>query len=151
MLTVKRLAMGSTRGGSQGMYIIFASAKQIRQIPLWIWNLKETSPEIQNRGSGPKIGLVNVSAHKTFFLIKVKKKWLSSENNEELSFKCFGLLQKLLQFWKCLGHWYYNLAFLVTSLGFKVRSPYLSPYLHYVDISLVLHLLIYLIINWLWA
>ena len=69
MLTVERLAMCSTRGGSEEMYIrsIFASAMQIRKIPLWIYNLKDTSPEIQNRGSGPKIGLVNVSAHKTFF------------------------------------------------------------------------------------
>ena len=31
MLTVKRSAMCSTRGGSQGMYIMFASAMQIRQ------------------------------------------------------------------------------------------------------------------------
>ena len=52
--------MCSTRGGSQEMYITFASAMQIRQNP------EETSPEIQNRGtSGPKIGHVNVSDNKT--------------------------------------------------------------------------------------
>ena len=58
MLTVKRSAMCITRVGSRGMYITFASAMRwIRQNPLWLWNPKDMSPEIQNRGtSGPKIG-----------------------------------------------------------------------------------------------
>ena len=64
-------AMCSTRGGSQGMYITFASAMRTRQNPLWLWNPEETSPEIQNRGtSGLKIGHVNASDKKT----KKKKK-----------------------------------------------------------------------------
>ena len=72
MLSVKRSATCSTRGGSQEMYITFASAMRIRQNPLWLWNPEETSPEIQNRGtSGPKIGHVNVSDKKT---LKKKKK-----------------------------------------------------------------------------
>ena len=33
---------GSTRGGSQGMYITFASAMSIRQNPLWLWNPEDT-------------------------------------------------------------------------------------------------------------
>ena len=62
MLSAKRLAMCSTRDGSQEMYITFAVAMQIRQNTLWLWNPEETSPEIQNRGtSGSKIGHVNVS------------------------------------------------------------------------------------------
>ena len=66
MLSIKRSATCSTRGGSQEMYITFASAMWIRQNPLWLWNPEETSPEIQNRGtSGPKIGHVNVSDKKT--------------------------------------------------------------------------------------
>ena len=53
------------------MYTKFAFAMQIRQNPLWLWNLEETSPEIQNRGtSGPKIGHVNVSDKKN---LKKKK------------------------------------------------------------------------------
>ena len=48
MLSVKRLAMCSTRGRSQGMYITFASAVRIRQNPLWPWN-PEMLPEIQKR------------------------------------------------------------------------------------------------------
>ena len=57
MLSIKRLATCTTRGGSQEeMYITFASTMWIRQNPLWIWNPEETSPEIQNRGtSGPQI------------------------------------------------------------------------------------------------
>ena len=61
MLTIKRLTMCSTRGGSRGMYIMFTCTMQIGQPTLW--NPKEKSPEIQNRGtSGPKIGHVNLSA-----------------------------------------------------------------------------------------
>ena len=57
MLTIKRLAIYSPRGGSHGMYNAFASAMQIRQNPLWLWNLEYTSPDIQNRDiSSPKIG-----------------------------------------------------------------------------------------------
>ena len=36
MLTMKRLGTCRTRGGSQGMYIIFTSIMQIRQNPLWL-------------------------------------------------------------------------------------------------------------------
>ena len=36
LLSVKRLATCSTRGGSQEMYIAFASAMRIRQNPLWL-------------------------------------------------------------------------------------------------------------------
>ena len=67
MLSFQRLAMCSTRGGSQWKYITFASAIWIRQNPLWFWNPEEMSPEIPNRGiSYPKIGHVNVSVN--FFL-----------------------------------------------------------------------------------
>ena len=55
----QEVGMCSTRGGSEGMYITFASAMRIRQSPLWLWNPEETSPEIQNRGiSGPPKGHV---------------------------------------------------------------------------------------------
>ena len=119
VLTVKRLAMCSTRGESLGTYITFASKMWIRQNPLWLWKPEEISPEIQKRGtSGPKIRHVNVSGQKC---LKLK-----IENNGEFSFKFFGLVQKLLQFWKCLGYWEYNFTLLVTSLGFKVRVGYLT-------------------------
>ena len=48
--------MCSTRGGSQEMYITFASAIRIRQNPLWLYM----------GTSGPKIGHMRVSAN--FFL-----------------------------------------------------------------------------------
>ena len=67
MLTINKLAMYSTRSGSQGMYITFTSTTWIRQNPLWFWDTEEKSPKNQNRGtSAPKIGHVNVSAKKTF-------------------------------------------------------------------------------------
>ena len=51
----QEVSMCSTRSGSWGMYITFASTMRIRQNPLWLWNPEETSPEIQNRGvSGPQ-------------------------------------------------------------------------------------------------
>ena len=54
----------STRGGSRGTYITFASAMRISS-PLWLWNPEETSPEIQNRGtSGPKKGHVSAKNFK---------------------------------------------------------------------------------------
>ena len=83
MLSVKRSATCSTRGGSQEMYITFASAMRIRQNPLWLWNPEETSPEIQNRGtSGPKIGHVNVSDKKT--LKKKKKKMMAQHHHQHV-------------------------------------------------------------------
>ena len=70
-MAVKSLAGCSTRGGSPGMHITFASAMQIRLKPLWLWNPDETSLEIQNRGTScPRIGHVNVTVKKTFFLNK---------------------------------------------------------------------------------
>ena len=62
----------STRDGSQGMYITFTSTKKsIRQNPLWLWNPKEMSPEIQNWGtSGPQKRQVSA---KNFFVKKKKK------------------------------------------------------------------------------
>ena len=50
------------------MYITFTFAMWIRKNPLWLWNLEETSPEIQNRGTiGQKIGHVNVSDKKNLY------------------------------------------------------------------------------------
>ena len=73
MLTVKRLVLFSTRGGSQLMYIIFASVIRIRQNPLFETQRRH---QIQNRGtSGPNIEHMYVSA-KNILKFKKKQSWV---------------------------------------------------------------------------
>ena len=71
----QEVGMCSIRGGSSGMYIVFASAEQVNKAKCTL----ETTAEIQNRGtSGPKKGHVNVPDKRT------KKK----------SIKCFIIFPK---------------------------------------------------------
>ena len=63
--------MCSTRGGSQEMYITFASAMRIRQNHSGFETQRRRHQKSKNRGTiGPKIGHVNVSDKK-----KKKKKF----------------------------------------------------------------------------
>ena len=67
MLSVKRLAMCSTRGGFQGMYITFTSINANKAEPTLALNPRGDITRNPKQGTnGPKIGHVNVSDKKKF-------------------------------------------------------------------------------------
>ena len=76
---------------SGNVYYICLCQVRIRQLPLWLWNPEETSPEVPNRGiSGPTNGHVS---NKNFFLKKKRCNlvWI----HDFLTFLCKFLLKSL--------------------------------------------------------
>ena len=55
----------------RGMYITFASAKQIRQNSLWLWNPEETSPELPKQGyQWPQNRTPNINFKQNVFMVR---------------------------------------------------------------------------------
>ena len=123
MLSVKRLATCSTRGGSQEMYITFASAMRIRQNPLWLWNPEETSPENpKQRYKWPQNRTCECVRKKNF------KKWIQVTNSIWITtIACISNLLyplKSNQFQSLHHHMFLSLRFYSTI--FNKREYFLS-------------------------